>query len=98
MSMIRIGALLLLTTTLAVPASAQTFVKYTCADGTQISAAFFTGDKRVHMQLDGRAVVLPQRISASGARYAKSGVSFWIKGQEATLKRPKTKTTMCRAG
>jgi membrane-bound inhibitor of C-type lysozyme len=97
MSRIRIGALALLATTLAAPVSAQTFVKYSCADGTQISAAFFTGDKRVHMQLDGKAVVLPQRISASGARYAKRGVSFWVKGQEATLKRPKAKTTMCRA-
>jgi membrane-bound inhibitor of C-type lysozyme len=96
--MIRIAALLLLLLLLpAQPAGAQTFVSYLCADGTKISAAFFKGERNMRMQLDGRALSLPQRLAASGARYAKSGVSFWIKGQEATLKRPKQKATLCKA-
>ena len=96
MGTIRIGAALL-AIALAGPTYAQTFVNYTCADGTRISAAFFKDDKRAHLQLDGKSYALPQRLAASGARYAKSRVSFWIKGQDATLKRPKMKTTMCRA-
>ena len=73
------------------------FVSYTCADGTPVSAAFYKGDNRMRVQFDGHAYALPQRLSASGARYAKSGVSFWIKGQEATLRRPKRKATLCKA-
>ncbi len=81
----------------ATPSDAQIFVNYVCDDGTPLTAAFFTGDRTMRMQLAGKALALPQRLSASGARYAKGGVSFWIKGQQATLKRPKVKSTICRA-
>ncbi len=81
----------------AAPASAQIFVSYVCDDGTPLTAAFFTGDKTMRMQLAGKSLALPQRLAASGARYAKGGVSFWIKGQQATLKQPKRKATTCRA-
>jgi len=77
--------------------SAQTFVTYACDDGTPVVAAFFAGERSVRLQLDGKALALPQRLSADGGRYAKSGVSFWIKGQGATLKRPKKKPTLCKA-
>lgn len=83
---------------LAASASAQVaFVNYQCADGTQAVAAFYKDDNRVRLQVDGQAHTLPQRLSASGARYSKSGVSLWVKGQEATLKRPKAKATLCKA-
>jgi len=81
----------------ATPGFAQTFVNYACADGTPVAAAFFPGERKVHIQLDGKSRSLPQRVAASGARYAKGGVSFWTKGQEATLKRPKKKATLCKA-
>jgi membrane-bound inhibitor of C-type lysozyme len=81
----------------AAPVSAQIFVNYICDDGTPLTAAFFTGDRTMRMQLGGKSLALPQRLSGSGARYAKAGVSFWIKGQQATLKRPKAKSTICRA-
>lgn len=77
------------------PAQAQTFVRYLCADGTPVVAAFYPQDKSARIQVDGKALNLPQRLSADGGRYAKGGVSFWIKGQQATLKRPKTKPTIC---
>jgi membrane-bound inhibitor of C-type lysozyme len=80
----------------ALPASAQKFFNYTCADGSRFIAAFFPQSKSAYLQLDGKSVTLPQRISASGARYKKNGVTFWIKGSEAQLKRPKTKWTTCR--
>jgi membrane-bound inhibitor of C-type lysozyme len=94
--MMRIGVALFVAMS-ATSAHAQIFVSYSCADGSTISAAFFRGEKRMHMQLDGKALVLPQRLSGSGARYAKSGVSFWLKGQEAILRRPKAKPTLCKA-
>jgi membrane-bound inhibitor of C-type lysozyme len=79
------------------PASAQIFVSYQCDDGTPVGAAFFNKERRMHIQVDGKGLSLPQRLSGSGARYAKSGLSFWIKSQQATLKRPKRKAVMCKA-
>lgn len=76
---------------------AQVFASYVCDDGTQVSAAFFPKEKNVRLQMTGKAYSLPQRLSADGGRYSKGGVSFWVKGQQATLKRRKVKTTICRA-
>ena len=78
------------------PSSAQTYLQYRCADGAQLSVAFVEKSKAAYVQLDGKAIILPQRLSASGARYAKSGVTFWIKGNDAQLKRPKKKWTQCK--
>lgn len=89
-----VGAALLMSA--MTPAQAQTFVRYMCADGTPVAAAFFKDDKRARIQVDGKALSLPQRLSADGGRYAKGGVSFWIKGDQATLKRPKMKPTICK--
>jgi membrane-bound inhibitor of C-type lysozyme len=97
MTTIRIAIALLVMLSAAPTQAQSTFASYTCADGSNVSAAFFKGDNRMRMQLDGKSYALPQRLSASGARYAKSGVSFWIKGQEATLKRPKMPATLCKA-
>jgi membrane-bound inhibitor of C-type lysozyme len=95
---IKQAALVSLIVLCAPAAHAQvTFVNYQCADGTQAIAAFYKGDNRMRLQVDGHAYTLPQRISASGARYSRSGVSLRIKGQEATLRRPKTKPTVCKA-
>jgi membrane-bound inhibitor of C-type lysozyme len=93
----RMGLALLLVLSATAAQAQVIFVSYECADGTPVSAAFYKGDNRMRLQFDGHAYALPQRLSASGARYAKSGVSFWIKGQEATLKRPKRKATLCKA-
>ncbi len=79
-------------------ASAETFVQYRCDDGAQLSVMFPEKQRRLFMQLDGKSLTLPQRLAASGARYAKSGVTFWIKGNEAQLKRPRNKWTQCRTG
>ena len=81
----------------ATPSRAQIFVSYVCDDGTPLSVVFFPKEKNMRMQMAGRAYSLPQRLSADGGRYAKGRVSFWVKGQQATLKRPKVKATTCRA-
>jgi membrane-bound inhibitor of C-type lysozyme len=82
----------------ASPSSAQTFLQYRCEDGAQLSVAFVDKTRAAYAQLDGKALILPQRLSASGARYGKSGVTFWIKGNDAQLKRPKKKWTQCKTG
>ena len=55
----------------------------------ELSVAFVEQSKAAYVQLDGKSIILPQRLSGSGARYRKSGVTFWIKGNEAQLERPK---------
>ena len=77
-------------------AQQQIFASYVCDDGTPLSVVFFPKEKNMRMHMSGRSYSLPQRLSADGGRYAKSGVSFWVKGQQATLKRPKVKATVCR--
>ena len=95
-TLIRITAALLLAAILGAGAHAQTFLSYTCADGTPVSAALFEADKRSRIQVDGKSLSLPRRTGISGVRYAKAGVSFVIKGQEARLKRRKGKAILCK--
>jgi membrane-bound inhibitor of C-type lysozyme len=77
-------------------ASAQIIVTYKCRDGTELPVAFFRDERGIHLQVDGKALALPRRMSVSGARYAKAGVTFTIKGQVATLRRG-GRTTQCVA-
>jgi Membrane-bound lysozyme-inhibitor of c-type lysozyme len=74
------------------PVFAQTFHTYRCYDGSQFVLAFFEDDKRAHLQLDGKAVTLPKRISLSGSRYAKGDISLRITKTVITLKRGKQST------
>jgi len=74
------------------PVFAQTFRTYNCYDGSQFILAFFEGDKRAHLQLDGKAITLPKRISLSGSRYAKGDISLRITKTVVTLKRGKQST------
>jgi membrane-bound inhibitor of C-type lysozyme len=74
------------------PAYAQTFRTYRCYDGSQFILALFEGDKRAHLQLDGKALALPKRISLSGPRYAKGDISLKITKTGIILKRGKQST------
>src|SRR5215470_19561778 len=74
------------------PLFAQTFRTYRCYDGSQFILAFFEGDKRAHLQLDGKAISLPRRISLSGSRYAKGDISLRITQTGITLRRGKQST------
>jgi len=62
---------------------------YHCADGTKVTARFSSPDQPdgfVDLTLaDGKAVTLPQAVSADGGRYTKDDIEFWIKGNGATL-------------
>jgi len=80
----------------ATPAAAQTYASYSCNDGTHFSAAFYDGSAGV--QLDGKALLLPQRLSLPGnVRYSKSGVSITIKGNTVTLRRAGIRS-VCASG
>lgn len=78
------------------PAGAQTFFTYRCRDGSEFIAAFYEGDSRAHLQLDGKAIALPKRMSMSGSRYAKGGITLRIAKTATTLKRGR-QSTDCKA-
>ena len=75
-------------------ADAQTFRNYRCVDGTQFIVAFYDGDKRAFLQIDGEPATLAKRLAISGARYSGAGVTLRIGKTGATtvkhLKRPVT--------
>jgi membrane-bound inhibitor of C-type lysozyme len=82
----------------AVPARAQTFQNYRCADGSNFIVAFYPYDKRAHIQLDGRAVTLARRPTLSGVRYSATGVMLRMtKDGAATLKHARRPVSACRA-
>lgn len=62
---------------------------FSCDGGKKIEAVFTTGPKPgVQLSLsDGRHLVLPQAVSASGARYTNRDESFvfWNKGRTAFI-------------
>ena len=70
----------------ALPASAQTFDSYRCVDGTHFILAFYTGDKRAYLQIDGRAVTLMKALAVAGRRYSGSGVSLIMTATGALIK------------
>jgi membrane-bound inhibitor of C-type lysozyme len=75
-------------------AEAQTFMIFECDDGSEVEIAIMTRDKTLSIQIDGKSLILPKRVSVTGDRYSKGGVSITITGQRARIKRGGT-TTMC---
>jgi membrane-bound inhibitor of C-type lysozyme len=93
------GAALLTIGLTGIPSSAHAqarFQNYRCADGTQFIAGFFQYDPRAHLQLDGKEITLPKRVSLSGSRYSAKGVTLRItKAGQTTLKHAKRPVTTC---
>jgi hypothetical protein len=77
------------------PASAQTFDSYRCADGTRFILAFYPGDARAYLQIDGRAVTLNNSLSISGRSYFGSGVSLIMTATGIRLKHVRRPVTAC---
>jgi membrane-bound inhibitor of C-type lysozyme len=92
-----IGAATVALATAASPAAAQTFKTYGCADGTQFIVGFFQYDKRAHLQIDGKAVALPRRITLFGSRYSGGGIVLNIGKASTTIKRGKRPASACSA-
>jgi membrane-bound inhibitor of C-type lysozyme len=78
------------------PVVAQSFLTYSCLDGSEFVVVFFAGDRSVHLQLDGKAVSLPRRLSLSGTRYAKGDIALRITKSVTTLTRGR-RSTECTA-
>jgi membrane-bound inhibitor of C-type lysozyme len=72
--------------------SLVTFHSFHCGDGTDFVAAFYQGTRSAYVQIDGKAMTLPRRLSLSGARYSGGGITVRIKGDAATLSRGRQST------
>jgi membrane-bound inhibitor of C-type lysozyme len=74
----------------------SSFRNYSCADGAQFIVGFFQYDSRAHLQLDGKALTLPKRVSLSGSRYQGKGVTLRVtRAGVTTLKNAKRPVTTC---
>jgi membrane-bound inhibitor of C-type lysozyme len=85
----------LATALLAPPAQAQQYFHYECEGGTHFELALFPDTKAAFLQLDGKSIRLPKFVSVTGTRYRKDGITVWIKGDRATLRRAR-KRIECR--
>ena len=75
--------------------SAQTFESYGCADGTRFILAFYAGDSRAHLQIDGRAVTLKKSLTLSGRRYSGDRVRLVFTGSVVLLRHVRRPVTAC---
>ncbi len=73
------------------------FTTYHCRDGSEFVAAFYPGDSRAHLQLDGKAVALAKRIVLGGSRYARGDITLRIAKNGATTLKRGRRTTDCTA-
>ena len=78
------------------PAFAQNLFGYRCRDGSRFAVAFYSGVRVAYLRLDGKAMTLPRRISAAGARYSRNGVTLRVRGRAATLTRGRQSTECTR--
>jgi membrane-bound inhibitor of C-type lysozyme len=69
------------------PARSETYYAYRCDNGAQFEVTLFPDTRAAYLQLDGRAMILPKFFSITGARYRKAGVTFWFRGERATIRR-----------
>ena len=74
------------------PAQAQTYHHYVCRNGASFELALFPDTKATFLQLDGKSIRLPRFVSVTGTRYRKDGVTVWIRGNRATLRRAGKRT------
>lgn len=76
------------------PVSAMDFsIDYNCPDGTQLKVHY--RDDAVMVHLSGEDLVLPQTISASGARYSNDHTTVWNKGRELTVEQTGEPEQVC---
>src|SRR4051812_9666759 len=80
-----------------VPAQAQTYYHYECADGASFEVGFYPETKAAFLQFDGKSLQLPKRFSLTSQRFAKDGVTFSMKKNgAATIKRVGKTSVECQ--
>ncbi len=80
----------------AAPAGAQSFQTYHCSDGSEFIVAFYPYDSRAFVQIDGRTVTLPRRLTLSGRRYSGGDVTLKIRRDgSTTIRHAKLRETAC---
>jgi membrane-bound inhibitor of C-type lysozyme len=89
------GAAMLAAELIAQTSSAQTFDSYRCADGTQFILAFYPGDERAYLQIDGHAVTLKKSLALPGKRYSGGGVNLVMTATGIRLKHARRPVTAC---
>jgi membrane-bound inhibitor of C-type lysozyme len=78
------------------PALAQSFQTYHCTDGTEFIVGFYPYDSRAYVQIDGREITLPRRLTLSGTRYSGGDVSLKIaRAGATTIKHAKRREAAC---
>jgi putative lipoprotein len=75
-----------LATLLSLGCRAEREYVFRCDGDVELRAIFHRDSVRLTFP-DHRTVVLPQAISASGARYTDGTLTFWNKGREAIVQR-----------
>jgi len=79
------------------PASAQSFQTYHCADGTEFIVGFYPYDSRAYVQIDGREITLPPRLTLWGKRYSGGDVTLRMtRAGATTIKHAKRRESGCR--
>jgi membrane-bound inhibitor of C-type lysozyme len=68
-------------------AQAQTYLHYECAGGTAFELAVYPDKQAAFLQVDGKSLRLPKFVSVTGTRYRGYGITVWVKGDRATLRR-----------
>lgn len=90
------------TVVLVSPAGAKSITaSYRCADGSRWAATFHNpaqglGSVALDNKKNGKTLILKQRPSADGGRYASGSKQLWVKGNQASFTRG-GKDTTCRA-
>src|ERR1700751_3271800 len=80
----------------AAPAHAQSFQTYHCADGTEFIVGFYPYDTRAFMQIDGRQITLPRRLTLSGSRYSGGDVTLKMtRAGATTIRHAKRREAAC---
>jgi membrane-bound inhibitor of C-type lysozyme len=80
-----------------VPADAQSFHTYHCTDGTEFVVAFYPYDSRAFVQIDGRSITLPRRLTLSGTRYSSGGVTLkTTRAGATTIRDAKRRESACQ--
>jgi hypothetical protein len=77
-------------------APAQTYTHYECADGASFELALYPETKAAFLQVDGKSLRLPKRVSLTGQRFAQNGVTFSMKSSGVATIRRAGKTSQCK--